>query len=749
MFRPLSLWQQIPCPALEARGVCTVTHCLFSHNIPPPPAPLLPPTESRPITQPSPTLTPTPTPPQAPPAQSTDPRKQTPPQPIANLTTSVTDTPQSRPPPPPPTPPSAPTLTGDPRLRKIIESNAAGTPKTADERRECKRRRAPDEPSTSPTPDGPADGPADGPVPAVKRTKTMADAGGSAAAAAPKSILKKSPPVAANGSKVVATPAGRGSPVSVATKSGMVTAKQSVSAKQSIPGVEAVAAAAKPLSLNPRLVPSSPATHEVRMKLLKMLHNEYIRLNGDKGDPQEMLRLALDEEEKVAKEMRSIYAQAMKKRILKLQKISVADYKKEQEEKRKQAAREEEGKKRVKVVHGKVIDSGLDNAKPPLETGLTPAEELDALRPLLHSPADLAKYKYILQPPTDEEVATAVKGIQSAGGWEACDRCNSRFQVFEGRRESDGQLASGGTCTYHWGRAAWPSRPSSGRATKDNDKIFTCCRQRMGQSAGCTTGESHVYKISEAKRLASVWQFTKTPDPPTPNTSIERAICLDCEMCYTTQGMELIRLTATTFPSGDVIVDALVRPSGDILDLNSRYSGVTPKHLMDATPHQAAPYPSTPASHQSFTNPTALPDPPSSSTSPASSAEEILPILPSPEAARALLLNYVDANTPLIGHALENDLNVLRLCHAAVIDTAILFPHVKGFPLRNKLKWLVEKHLERRIQVEGADDGVVCGHDSRVDARCAGELVRWKIKEGQVLKRSYGVKPKPDRKSVV
>lgn len=270
-------------------------------------------------------------------------------------------------------------------------------------------------------------------------------------------------------------------------------------------------------------------------------------------------------------------------------------------------------------------------------------------------------------------------------------------------------------------------------APTDSEKTFTCCRQKVGQSSGCVTCENHVYKVSEAKRLAAIWQFIGTPSsqPPTTedgkNKPIERAICLDCEMCYTTLGMELIRITATAFPSGEVVVDALVRPRGGILDLNSRFSGVFPKHIMNAQPHSTSSYPPTPTSSDSLINP-------SSSTPSGDAAEETLPILPSPEAARSLLLSYIDSDTPIIGHALENDLNALRLCHRTIIDTAILFPHQRGLPLRNKLKWLVEKHLERRIQVDG---DFPQGHDSKIDARCAGELVRSVIKEEAMRRKRF------------
>ncbi|KAI5845104.1 hypothetical protein DFP73DRAFT_578448 [Morchella snyderi] len=748
MFRPLTLWQNIPCPALDARGSCTVTQCLFSHaRAPAAPPPRLPP----------------PPPPPAPPAPH-------PPRPNAPDTTTTT-TPLPPPPPPPPLSLVA-ALSGDPRLRKIIEANAnaSPTPPTppSDDGCDHKRRRALDDPAPPPPPPGPDNSAAAGVdvgvsvdvdadadsshPPATKRTRTRVDT-------APKSILKKSPQTAAAPKTTTTNGAGGKAGATTTTTALAKSAVPQQGPSAPPPPPPPTTATAKPLSLNPRLVPSAPATHAARLKLLTLLHGEYVRLHAGRGDAQAVLKLALDEEEKVAREMRSIYSQAMKKRIVRLKNTAPADFAREQAKKEEQ---EEEGRRRGgagggggRTAQGRAVDHGLDNEKPPLDTGLAPDQELRALAPLLQVPAELVKYKYILEPPTAAEVEAAASGTAAAGGWEACDRCSSRFQVFDGRRESDGQLASGGKCTYHWGRAAWPSRSSGNRAPKDTERIFTCCRQRVGQSAGCTTCDNHVYKISEAKRLASLWQFIKTPAPaPAPAPSpppgpgppakkpIARALCVDCEMCYTTHGMELIRLTATAFPSGHTVIDALVRPAGGILDLNTRFSGVSSAQLVAAAPHTPLPYPPLPASAADYLSPTAT-----SSAGAAAAAAAPLQILPSPEAARALLLRYVDAETPLVGHALENDLGVLRLCHACVVDTAVLFPHARGLPMRNKLKYLVERYLERRIQVEEDAGGEVGegaraaamaarGHDSAVDARCAGELVRWKIREEMVLERA-------------
>lgn len=107
-----------------------------------------------------------------------------------------------------------------------------------------------------------------------------------------------------------------------------------------------------------------------------------------------------------------------------------------------------------------------------------------------------------------------------------------------------------------------------------------------------------------------------------------------------------------------------------------------------------------------------------------------LPIVSSPVEARDLLYKFIAPTTPIIGHGLENDLNALRLVHPTIIDTVFLYPHRAGLPFRNGLKNLMLKHLGRHIQtanIDTTEDGKG-GHDSKEDARAAGELVRLKIK---------------------
>ncbi|KAL7271512.1 RNA exonuclease 3 [Rhizina undulata] len=759
MFRPLSLWSKLPCPTIQTGRACSIPHCLFSHEQVVAPTPTPPSAPSMPAAvQPArqaedPRTQPTPAPPLVKEedvqvkanAVASDPR---------NASTGTTSTP----------------MTTDPRLRNIVRANALGLSRASvasDDERGNKRRKLSEDyaevssrdsrgSSSDSSTGGVAlfdDGGSHGLEGPERKNATSSVGKKEAVGPAIKGILKKNTRNTNMGNSTVsgsavkrtfAKAASTAFPTAVSASTVSATVKNTPQAiaKPNIatpavkkpdmppPKVE------KPMTLNPRLISRAPATHHVRLQLLTLLHQEYTRLHNNptsEEKKQEILRKALDEEENVAKELRQIYAAAMKKRIFKLKKTTVEAFSAEQAEAARKKAAEEESAKRNSNKEGLVVKDDLDNDKPALVTGVTPAEELDILRELVHNKTILAKYGYILKPPNEEEVELARKGAESGRGWEACDRCGSRFQVFMGRRESDGKLAGGGKCVYHWGRGNWGERASYGPST--NEKSYSCCGQTVGANPGCTTAETHVYKVGEVKRLGAIWQYIDTPGPPPPSPPsteedvippIERAICLDCEMCYTTLGMELIRITATAFPSGEVVLDSLIMPKGEILDLNTRFSGVVSSQLAEAVPYTLSSYPPTPSAAEKIINP----------TSPSTSSQR-LPIISSPTAARDVLLSLITPSTPLIGHALENDLNALRLCHPTVIDTAILFPHKKGLPARNKLKWLTEVHLLRRIQVEVG--GEVRGHDSLVDARCAGELVRARVREVVERRRRRGV----------
>jgi RNA exonuclease 1 len=209
--------------------------------------------------------------------------------------------------------------------------------------------------------------------------------------------------------------------------------------------------------------------------------------------------------------------------------------------------------------------------------------------------------------------------------------------------------------------------------------------------------------------MASILNFEKTPENP---NATDRPVCIDGEMGYTVYGLELIRLTATSWPNYEELFDVLVRPSGPILDLNSRYSGVWPQAMAEAVPWSSDPgcEPSEPGTKRK------------------------LRIVESPAAARALLFSHLSPQIPVIGHGLENDLNAARMIHPIIIDTALLYPHKAGLPYRNGLKSLMLTHLNRHVQV--VVDGKMDGHDSKEDANAAGDLVRFALaNEWQKMKK--------------
>ncbi|KAI4495993.1 hypothetical protein M0802_008208 [Mischocyttarus mexicanus] len=239
-----------------------------------------------------------------------------------------------------------------------------------------------------------------------------------------------------------------------------------------------------------------------------------------------------------------------------------------------------------------------------------------------------------------------------------CSRCGQNYMV-----DKQGFSVQQQNCIYHWGK----------KFTIKGEGKYSCCQQ-YGSATGCCDAKFHVWNYTDYENLRG---YIKT----LPKGIVEEeqgVYALDCEMSYTTQGLELTRITVIN-DECNVIYETLVKPQNPIVDYNTRFSGITEEDMIGVT--------------------TTLLD------------------------VQATLLAMFSDKTILVGHSLENDFKALRLLHDTVVDTSVMFPHRNGFPQKRALKNLCSEYLRKIIQND------VGGHDSKEDAVACMELVLWKVRE--------------------
>ncbi|XP_068761687.1 LOW QUALITY PROTEIN: uncharacterized protein [Montipora capricornis] len=199
-------------------------------------------------------------------------------------------------------------------------------------------------------------------------------------------------------------------------------------------------------------------------------------------------------------------------------------------------------------------------------------------------------------------------------------------------------------------------------------------------------------QLSQASKVSNDNGYLSTkPHQRSTNSTESPMFAVDCEMCITTEGVELTRISVVD-ESLNVLYDTLVKPSSQIVDYKTEYSGITPDMLKDVT--------------------TTLAD------------------------VQKHLINLLPADAILLGHSLENDLQALKLYHERVIDSSVMYAVEtnRGRIFKVSLRRLADQYLRKKIQA-GKD-----GHCSIEDAKVCMQLVQLKLKSGPDLKRPPIVK---------
>lgn len=248
-----------------------------------------------------------------------------------------------------------------------------------------------------------------------------------------------------------------------------------------------------------------------------------------------------------------------------------------------------------------------------------------------------------------------------------CVRCSRQFHVNE-----NGDYLQTESCTFHWGKL--------GRKFPFNESVvsYTCCNQPK-YSNGCTTCEAHVWNGYVMGFNGPFDDYVCTED----STKIDDTInvyALDCEMSYTGLGLEVVKVTLVG-ADGRMIYERLVRPAARVIDYNTRFSGISKKD---------------------FVRNNAL----------IATLSEV----------QADLLHFINNDTILIGHALENDLRALKIIHDTIIDTSITFEHHNGPGFKHSLRSLTSQYLKRSIQNSEH------GHSSFEDSRACLELMLYRVR---------------------
>ncbi|XP_076586630.1 uncharacterized protein LOC143320670 [Chaetodon auriga] len=413
-------------------------------------------------------------------------------------------------------------------------------------------------------------------------------------------------------------------------------------------------AAVKPVPTKRKLKPQCEAPkdkvpHEIRQRYVNMFTEEFLKTTASAND-------AFD---KALAEERTVYNRSVNK--LRYQSVAVNALKRLKNQ--SAAAAKDENEVNAQQFKGHI----------PLNQkrfkGNDDMAFYESLKDYILTEEKLIESNYPVQHP-EKPGCAVLFADNKKGNPEAlkriCCRCGATYFVSQ-----TGKHVRQEECNYHYGKGVKNKVPG-GMETR-----YSCCEGVMG-APGCQVFKLHVHDS------LSLDGFVSTVPRTVSNTSCPGVFSLDCEMCYTIHGLELSRVTLVN-SSLEVIYDTFVRPDNEVIDYNTRFSGISEEDVK--------------GTHTTLRE------------------------------VQETLLSFISADTIVIGHSLEMDLCALKLLHGVVVDTSVVFPHRLGPPHKLTLNSLTADYLRRIIQES------VCGHDTAEDATACMELMLWKVKEDGKLKK--------------
>lgn len=188
-----------------------------------------------------------------------------------------------------------------------------------------------------------------------------------------------------------------------------------------------------------------------------------------------------------------------------------------------------------------------------------------------------------------------------------------------------------------------------------NPGMFSCCLTR---TQGCVVALRHDYRNTlGTNRYAT---FKSTPASSISKPKFE-AVVLDCEMAGVAGGAsEPVSICAVDYLTGAVLLNKLVCPTGKVTSWRSSIHGVTKAMMLAAVADGEA--------------------------------------LAGWNGARQEVWNLINDSTILVGHALQHDLDTLRIIHHRVVDSAILAQNAVGSARLWGLKALCTQLLHKEIR---------------------------------------------------